>query len=62
MNAIEWPEQYLPGTTDNYVSNEIVVPGLSAEKVWSSLNNTSAWPSYYSNATEIYFTTEQVRN
>ncbi len=55
MNAIKWPEQYLPGTTDNYVSNEIILSGLSAEKVWASLNNTSAWPNYYSNATEIHF-------
>ena len=55
MNTIKWPEQYLPGTTDNYVSNEIIVSGLSADEIWSSLNNTSAWPSYYSNATEIHF-------
>jgi len=55
MNAIVWPEQYLPGTTDNYVSNEIIVPGLSAADVWPSLNNTSAWPIYYSNAAEIRF-------
>jgi len=55
MNAIIWPEEYLPGTTDNYVSNEIIVPGLSAAEVWPSLNNTNAWPVYYSNASEIRF-------
>jgi len=55
MNAIVWPEAYLPGNTDNYVSNEIIVPGLSAAEVWPSLNNTLAWPVYYSNASEIRF-------
>jgi len=55
MNAIIWPEEYLPGTTDNYVSNEIIIPGLSAAEVWPMLNNTTAWPTYYSNASEIRF-------
>lgn len=55
MNAIVWPEQYAPGTTDNYVSNEIIVAGLSANDVWPFINNTSLWPSYYSNASDIRF-------
>lgn len=55
MNAIEWPEQYAPGTTDNYVSNEIIVAGLSVDDVWPFINNTSAWPIYYSNASDIRF-------
>ncbi len=55
MNAIVWPEQYAPGTTDNYVSNEIIVARLSAIDVWPFLNNTSAWPTYYSNASDIRF-------
>ncbi|WP_028319679.1 SRPBCC domain-containing protein [Desulfobulbus elongatus] len=55
MNAIIWPEHYLPGTTDNYVSNEVVIPGLQAVNVWPHLINTSVWPVYYSNASEIRF-------
>jgi len=55
MNGIRWPEKYLPGTTDNYVSNEVIVTGLSAAEVWPHLNNTSAWPGYYSNASNIVF-------
>lgn len=55
MNAIIWPEEYLPGTTDNYVSNEIIIAGLSVAEVWPMLNNTTAWPTYYSNASEIRF-------
>lgn len=55
MNAIVWPEQYAPGTTDNYVSNETIVAGLNATDVWPFINNTSAWLTYYSNASDIRF-------
>jgi hypothetical protein len=55
MSCIIWPEQYLPGTTDNYVSNEIIVAGLAAADIWPLLNDASAWPTYYSNASEICF-------
>lgn len=27
QSAIVWPEAYLPGTTDNFASNEIIVSG-----------------------------------
>ncbi|WP_407704481.1 SRPBCC domain-containing protein [Winslowiella arboricola] len=55
MHAIFWPEAYLPGLTDNFASNEIIISGLSAADVWPLLNNTSAWPGYYSNAADIVF-------
>lgn len=55
QNAIQWPEGYLPATTDNYVSNEVIVAGLSAAEVWVGLDDTRAWPSYYANASEIRF-------
>lgn len=55
MNAIIWPEGYLPGTTDNFVSNEIIIAGLTAAEVWKYLSDTSAWPAYYSNASDIRF-------
>ena len=29
MESIRWPEDYLPGLTDNFVSNEVIVQGLS---------------------------------
>ena len=53
--AIIWPAGYLPGTTDNYVSNEVIIAGLSAAQVWPLLNDTRAWPGYYGNASEIRF-------
>lgn len=55
MNYIYWPEGYLPGTTDNYASNEIIVVGLTAEQVWPYISKTSEWPKYYSNASDIHF-------
>jgi hypothetical protein len=55
MSDIFWPERFTPGTTDNYVSNETVVAGLTAAQVWQDLNDTSAWPRYYSNVSDIRF-------
>ena len=55
MSDIIWPAAYLPGTTDNYVSNEIIVPGLTAAQVWPQLNEPFRWPGYYGNAADIAF-------
>jgi len=55
MNDIFWPEGYLPGLTDNFASNEMIVVGLDVADVWAQLDNTAAWPGYYSNATQIAF-------
>lgn len=55
QSAILWPQDYLPGTTDNFASNEIIVAGLSAQAVWDQLNDTRLWPTYYSNAEDIRF-------
>ena len=30
LNEINWPQDYLPGTTDNFASNEIIVAGITA--------------------------------
>lgn len=55
MDDIIWPEAYLPGMTDNYVSNELIVSGLGTVAVWAAFNDTSLWPSYYSNVSDIDF-------
>lgn len=55
MSDIIWPEAFLPGTTDNYVSNEIIVPGLTAAQVWPHINEPLRWPGYYGNAADIVF-------
>jgi hypothetical protein len=55
MSDIRWPEKYLPGSTDNFVSNEVILTGLTASQVWPYLNDTTHWPTYYKNALEIGF-------
>ena len=44
---IFWPEGYLPGTVDNYVSNEIIVSNLRAKDVWPYLVRPLEWFKYY---------------
>lgn len=55
QSAIVWPEEYLPGTTDNFASNEIIVNGLTAAQIWAQLDDTTLWPGYYSNVADIHF-------
>lgn len=55
MNAIIWPEEFTPGTTDNYVSNEVIVAGLSAADIWPLLATPHLWPTYYANSADIRF-------
>lgn len=54
-SAIVWPAGYLPGTTDNFVSNEVIVQGLSAAEVWPLLADATKWPTYYSNSADVRF-------
>ncbi len=53
MKSINWPTEYLPGTTDNFVSNEVITSGVTLEAVWENLVDTSKWESYYDNAANI---------
>lgn len=55
MNEIFWPKEYTPGTTDNFACNEMIISGITAEEIWPYLDNTSMWPKYYSNASDISF-------
>lgn len=55
MNAIEWPEGFVPGFTDNFVANEMIVSGLSVNEVWPLLSHPFMWPSYYKNAADVRF-------
>jgi hypothetical protein len=55
MNAIIWPEDYTPGFTDNFASNEVIVAGLNASDIWPLLSTPSRWPSYYANSANIRF-------
>ncbi|MDC7429289.1 SRPBCC domain-containing protein [Acinetobacter baumannii] len=53
MNSINWPEGYLPGETDNFCSNEMIVKGLTTAEVWPYLVNAYVWPSYYANSSNV---------
>ncbi len=55
MNEIIWPEGYLPGTTENFASNEVIVAGLSVARVWPHLAHPHLWPSYYKNSADVRF-------
>ncbi|MGC0328284.1 hypothetical protein RKD23_001274 [Streptomyces sp. SAI-170] len=55
QNAIDWPERFLPGTGDNFVSNEVIVEGVTAARVWPYLTDTSTWESYYDAVTGVAF-------
>jgi hypothetical protein len=55
MNEIFWPEDYIPGFTDNFASNEVIVAGLSASDVWPFLSKAPLWPTYYANSANIRF-------
>ncbi|KAE9987987.1 hypothetical protein EG328_000931 [Venturia inaequalis] len=53
QSAIIWPEEFLPGTTDNFVTNEVIVKGLKASQIWALLSDCSKWESYYNNISDI---------
>ena len=55
MSDILWPEGYVPGFTDNFCSNEVIVTGLTVAEVWPFLNLPERWPTYYANAAHIRF-------
>ncbi|WRT70911.1 uncharacterized protein IL334_007910 [Kwoniella shivajii] len=51
--SITWPSKYLPGLTDNFVSNEMIVKGITARQIWTLLADITKWESYYDNCSEI---------
>ncbi|MCB6182366.1 SRPBCC domain-containing protein [Leeia sp. TBRC 13508] len=55
MSDIIWPAGYVPGFTDNYCSNEVIVTGVSIESVWTLLNTPHLWPTYYANSANTRF-------
>lgn len=53
LAEIIWPEKFLPGTTDNWVSNEVIVAGLTSNDIWPFVNDITKWSSYYDNCADI---------
>lgn len=55
LNEIFWPEGYLPGYTDNFASNKVIVRGLTAKEVFDTLIDAGLWASYYKNSADVEF-------
>ena len=55
MNAINWPESFVPGFTDNFVSNEMIISGLNVNDVRPLLCQPLLWPEYYKNSADVRF-------
>ncbi|KAH8728678.1 hypothetical protein GQ44DRAFT_737388 [Phaeosphaeriaceae sp. PMI808] len=53
QSSITWPTHFLPGTTDNFVSNERIAKNLTNTQIWGLLANISKWESYYKNCAQI---------
>ena len=51
--SIIWPNEFLPGTTDNFVSNEVFIKDVTAEQVWRYLVDITQWETYYDNVSQI---------
>lgn len=50
---ILWPDNFLPGTTDNFVSNEVIVKDLTVDEAWRLLVHPALWESYYDNCSQV---------
>jgi hypothetical protein len=53
QSSITFPSHFLPGTTDNFVSNERIAKNLTSTQIWALLSNIAKWPSYYKNCSNI---------
>lgn len=55
QSAIIYPDEYLPGETDNFVSNEVIIKGLNIDIVWELLTNPHRWVDYYENCANVSY-------
>ncbi|WP_109077532.1 polyketide cyclase [Aggregatibacter kilianii] len=55
QSAIIFPQGYIPGESDNFCSNEVIVKGIQLENAWELLVNPHKWTSYYANSANIQY-------
>ena len=55
QKAINWSQEFLPGLTDNFISNELYTREVNAETIWPLLEDPFMWPTYYKGASDIKF-------
>ncbi|WP_226635806.1 SRPBCC domain-containing protein [Novosphingobium profundi] len=53
MGEIQWPAGYVPGFSDNFCSNEVIVRDLAVSDAWPFLVEAARWPGYYANSSDI---------
>ncbi|KAJ4341302.1 hypothetical protein N0V95_007250 [Ascochyta clinopodiicola] len=51
--SILLPSHFAPGTTDNFVTNELIAKNITTAQVWEQLADISQWESYYKNCAHI---------
>ena len=51
--AIAFPQDFLPGNGDNFLSNEFYVDSSTAEEVWPFLVDAALWPTYYKKISKV---------
>ncbi len=54
IQAIRWPERYLPAAAEVFAHNEITI-AAPPETVWAWLIRAESWPDWYANARHIHF-------
>lgn len=55
QSAIIFPQGYIPGESDNFCSNEVIVKGVKLADIWELLTNPHKWPGYYANSANIQY-------
>lgn len=55
QSAIIFPQGYIPGESDNFCSNEVIVKGVKLADIWELLSNPHKWTSYYANSANIQY-------
>lgn len=58
MSSINWPDLYLPGKTDFFISNECIVSGIQSQDAWVFLADTRRWAHVYNQLSDIVFLDE----
>jgi hypothetical protein len=49
---VHWPQGIVPEQADLFAHNDIVIAG-PPEKIWEHLIHATAWPDWYSNASDV---------
>jgi hypothetical protein len=51
---INWPSKYSPANAAIHVRNELLIPDVQIESVWTSLCRPDRWPTWYPNSSHVH--------